>query len=73
VGPGIGNGYELLLQGFNWESHKRGYYKEVAARAREWAEQGFTAVWMPPPSDSVSPQGYLPRWVDAAGVVQYDD
>ncbi len=22
---------------------------------------GFTSVWLPPPSDSVSPQGYLPR------------
>jgi hypothetical protein len=23
TGPGVGNGYEILLQGFNWESHKR--------------------------------------------------
>ncbi|KIY98872.1 hypothetical protein MNEG_9089 [Monoraphidium neglectum] len=61
TGPGAGNGYELLLQGFNWESHKRSYYKEVVARAKEWAEMGFTSVWLPPPSDSVSPQGYLPR------------
>jgi alpha-amylase len=25
------------------------------------ANAGFTCVWLPPPSDSVSPQGYLPR------------
>ena len=25
------------------------------------AEAGFTAVWLPPPSDAVSAQGYLPR------------
>jgi hypothetical protein len=43
------------------------YYKDVAARAEEWAKQGFTSVWMPPPSDSVSPQGYLPRCAAAPG------
>ena len=25
------------------------------------AEAGFTAMWLPPPSDAVSAQGYLPR------------
>ena len=25
------------------------------------ADAGYTSVWLPPPSDSVSPQGYLPR------------
>jgi alpha-amylase len=25
------------------------------------ATSGITSVWLPPPSDSVSPQGYLPR------------
>ena len=25
------------------------------------ASVGFTALWLPPPSDSVSEQGYLPR------------
>jgi hypothetical protein len=28
---------------------------------QEWAKEGFTSLWLPPPSDSVSPQGYLPR------------
>lgn len=62
TGPAAGTGYEILLQGFNWESHKgKGWYREVASRAEEWANAGFTAVWLPPPSDAVSPQGYLPR------------
>jgi hypothetical protein len=117
TGPAAGNGFEILLQAFNWESHKRqcaggsagpggarrlvrqrlhlvapaphrvshpqhssartpcadpfllslffprppSFYKDVAGHAKEWADIGFTAVWLPPPSDSVSPQGYLPR------------
>ena len=30
-------------------------------KARAIAAAGFTALWLPPPSDSVSQQGYLPR------------
>lgn len=26
-----------------------------------FADAGFTAIWLPPPSDAVSAQGYLPR------------
>jgi hypothetical protein len=25
-------------------------------KVADWAEQGFTSIWLPPPSDSVSPQ-----------------
>ncbi|EFN55550.1 hypothetical protein CHLNCDRAFT_31136 [Chlorella variabilis] len=60
-GPAAGNGFEIILQGFNWESSKEAWYKKLAAQAADIAEAGFTAVWFPPPSDSVSPQGYLPR------------
>lgn len=60
-GPAAGNGYEIILQGFNWESSKEPWYKKLASQASEIAEAGFTAVWFPPASDSVSPQGYLPR------------
>mmetsp|Transcript_26573 Transcript_26573/g.67656 ORF Transcript_26573/g.67656 Transcript_26573/m.67656 type:complete len:709 (-) Transcript_26573:349-2475(-) len=60
-GPGCGNGYEILLQAFNWESWKSGYYKMLTGKVKEIASAGFTAVWLPPPSDSVSEQGYLPR------------
>ena len=61
-GPAAGNGYEILLQGFNWESHKGGqYYKRMLDAVEGLAEAGVTTVWLPPPSDAVSPQGYLPR------------
>lgn len=61
TGPGAGNGYEIILQGFNWESCKEAWYKKIAEMAPEFAEVGFTSVWLPPASDAVSEQGYLPR------------
>ena len=63
TGPASGNGFEIILQGFNWESWRfpGGWYNELAKRAPEIHDDGFTAVWMPPPQDSVSEQGYLPR------------
>jgi alpha-amylase len=61
TGPAAGNGYEIILQGFNWESCKEPWYKRLAGMAPEIAAAGFTSVWMPPMSDAVSPQGYLPR------------
>ena len=56
TGPAAGNGYEIILQGFNWESCKEPWYKKLAAQAQEIAEAGFTAIWLPPSSDSVSSQ-----------------
>jgi len=59
----MGDGKCIMLQGFNWEScnsHKK-WFNVVADEAREIADAGFTAVWLPPPTDSVSDQGYLPR------------
>lgn len=43
-------------QGFNWESSKESWYKKLAGQATEIADAGFTAIWFPPASDSVSPQ-----------------
>jgi alpha-amylase len=60
-GPAAGSGREIMLQGFNWESHREKWYVRVAAEAKRWADDGFSVVWLPPPSDSVSAQGYLPR------------
>lgn len=51
----------MWVQGFNWESCKQDWYAVLASQARAIGEAGFTSVWFPPPSDSVSPQGYLPR------------
>lgn len=57
-----GTGREVLLQGFNWESwkHGGGWYNHLAAQAEEIAGMGFTAVWLPPPTQSVSNEGYMP-------------
>lgn len=57
-----GTGFEILCQGFNWESNKSGrWYKELMEKASQLASLGFTVVWLPPPTDSVSPEGYMPR------------
>ncbi|KAJ8773734.1 hypothetical protein K2173_006384 [Erythroxylum novogranatense] len=62
VAPGTGTGYEILLQGFNWESHKsRRWYLELKEKATEIASLGFTVIWLPPPTESVSPEGYMPK------------
>ncbi|KAK4263408.1 hypothetical protein QN277_028819 [Acacia crassicarpa] len=59
---GTGTGYEILCQGFNWESHKSGrWYVELKEKAEELASLGFSMIWLPPPTESVSPQGYMPK------------
>ncbi|KAK6931181.1 Alpha-amylase, C-terminal beta-sheet [Dillenia turbinata] len=59
---GTGTGFEILCQGFNWESHKSGrWYMELYEKAEELSSLGFTVVWLPPPTESVSPEGYMPK------------
>ncbi|KAJ1386029.1 Glycosyl hydrolase, family 13, catalytic domain [Sesbania bispinosa] len=59
---GTGTGYEILCQGFNWESHKSGrWYMELKQKASELGSLGCTVVWLPPPTESVSPEGYMPK------------
>ncbi|KAK9666728.1 hypothetical protein RND81_14G206900 [Saponaria officinalis] len=52
----------LLFQGFNWESWKKqgGLYNFLQKSIDDLGRAGITHVWLPPPSHSVSPQGYLP-------------
>ncbi len=48
-------------QAFNWESWRNGdFYAYLESQAGAIADMGFTAVWLPPPTASVSPQGYMP-------------
>ncbi len=73
-GPGevrkyVGDGHDLLLQGFHWASHASGHrtrkswYRVLIENAPAVRAAGFTWVWFPPPSDSLAPQGYIPkRW-----------
>lgn len=59
---GTGSGFEIVCQGFNWESHKSGrWYVELRKKAEELASLGFTVVWLPPPTESISPEGYMPK------------
>ena len=59
--PRIATGREVMLQGFHWESHNLDWYKIVQDRVGTINKAGFTQVWLPPPADSLAPQGYLPR------------
>jgi len=59
--PRIATGREVMLQGFHWESHHLDWYKIVQDRVARINKAGFTQVWLPPPADSLAPQGYLPR------------
>ncbi|KAH9609176.1 hypothetical protein KSS87_002402 [Heliosperma pusillum] len=62
IRSGTGSGFEILCQGFNWESHKSGkWYLELQQQAAELSSLGFTIVWFPPPTESVSPEGYMPK------------
>lgn len=53
---------QILFQGFNWESWNKqgGWYNMLKAQVNDIAGAGVTHVWLPPPSHSVSPQGYMP-------------
>ncbi|KAL2645486.1 hypothetical protein R1flu_013073 [Riccia fluitans] len=53
-------GEEILLQAFNWESHKHSWWKNLEPKIPEIAAAGFTALWLPPSSRSFAPEGYLP-------------
>ena len=57
----MGTGDEVMLQGFNWESCKPGnWFNMLSGEARAIKDAGFSSVWLPPPTKSVSDQGYLP-------------
>ncbi|MGH8466672.1 MAG: hypothetical protein ACRER5_21245 [Pseudomonas sp.] len=44
TGPAAGDGTEILLQGFNWESYRNGWYKTVKEQAKRIAEVGCCAA-----------------------------
>jgi alpha-amylase len=66
-----GHERDVLLQGFHWRSHiggmdegtrrRKSWYEVVRDNAARIRSAGFTWVWFPPPSDSLAPQGYIPR------------
>lgn len=65
----------IIIQGFHWESSvpdcrdpsqwpngkvSSTWYATVADKAEDMREAGFTDIWLPPPSQSVAKEGYLP-------------
>eukprot|EP01018_Ginkgo_biloba_P018376 Gb_04803 [translate_table: standard] len=57
----IRRGREILLQGFNWESHKHHWWPNLEQKIPYLAKAGFTSIWLPPAFNSLAPQGYLPQ------------
>ncbi|XP_074357013.1 putative alpha-amylase 2 isoform X2 [Apium graveolens] len=57
----IRNGKEILLQAFNWESHKHDWWRNLDSKVSDIAKSGFTSAWLPPPSNFFAPEGYLPQ------------
>lgn len=62
--PKISLGETICLQGFGWDSCKgaggKQWWSVVQEKVADIKAAGFTHVWLPPPSQSVAPQGYLP-------------
>jgi hypothetical protein len=51
----------LLFQGFNWESPKRyPWWTFLQSKVEELVQLGVTDLWLPPASQSVDKNGYLP-------------
>ncbi|KAL4457429.1 hypothetical protein ABPG75_012294 [Micractinium tetrahymenae] len=51
----------ILLEGFGWQScDSRRHWRTLREQVPSLASAGFTHVWLPPPSKSVSKEGYLP-------------
>ncbi|MEP4092823.1 starch-binding protein [Reichenbachiella sp.] len=60
----VANDTRVLLQGFYWEAHDakpEGWYNHVSGKASELSTAGIDMIWLPPPSDAGSDEGYLPR------------
>jgi len=52
----------VMIQGFHWTSWKTSpWWGEVAKHAGELSKAGIDLIWLPPSSDSASPEGYMPR------------
>ncbi len=62
---GYGQDEDVLFQAFDWNVHIQPpgltWYEVVSQNGQILADAGIDAIWMPPPSNSAAPQGYLPR------------
>jgi len=53
----------ILFQAFNWVSisNRNAQFATIASQAATIKGAGFTHAWLPPPSQSVDKEGYLPQ------------
>jgi alpha-amylase len=64
AGAQVPNDDRVLLQGFYWESaanNPDNWYNIINSTSQELADMGIDMIWLPPPSDAGSLEGYLPR------------
>lgn len=56
---------DVLFQAFDWNNHIQPagttWYNVVSNNRTTIKNAGIDVIWMPPPSNSAAPQGYLPR------------
>lgn len=60
----VANDDRVLIQGFYWEAshdHLNDYYEYVETLVPDMQSSGIDMIWLPPPSDAGSWEGYLPR------------
>lgn len=52
----------VLVQSFGWDSCEKGgtWYKTIQSKVPDLKDLTCTHLWLPPPSQSVSAQGYMP-------------
>ncbi|KAF5202041.1 Alpha-amylase 3 protein, partial [Thalictrum thalictroides] len=62
-GAVLRNGKEILLQAFNWESHKHEWWRNLEGKVPDIAESGFTSAWLPPATDSFAPEDHTQSFV----------
>ncbi len=58
------NDDRVMLQGFYWESaanNPNNWYNIVNGLSQEISDMGIDMIWLPPPSNAGSLEGYLPR------------
>ncbi|GIL81108.1 hypothetical protein Vretimale_12784 [Volvox reticuliferus] len=61
--PKQSNGYKeaIMMQAFAWDScFQKNWYGTVFSKVQDLKAIGVSHLWLPPPSQSVSPQGYMP-------------
>ncbi len=56
---------DVMFQAFDWNVHIQPagltWYDVLDANKQVISDAGIDVIWMPPPSNSAAPQGYLPR------------